>query len=63
MDRPLRQHITELERRVHELSKEIMQNQKTRKERNRMEAELRVAQQALEHFQHALKLERELQRP
>lgn len=58
MDRPLRQHITELERRVQKLGHEIMENQNTRIERNRMESELRVAQQALEHFQQALKLER-----
>ena len=62
MDRPLRQHITDLERRVQELSQEMMQNRKTRTERNQIEAELRVAQQALEHFQQALNLERELQR-
>ena len=61
MDRPLRQHITELERRVQELSEEMMRNQKTRTERNRIESELRVAQQALEHFQQALKLEQQLQ--
>ena len=62
MDKPLGQHITELERRVQRLSQEMMQSRKTREERNRMESELRVAQQALEHFQLALKLEREIQR-
>lgn len=62
MDRPLRQHITELERRIQQLSLDIMKNRKTQLERNRIETELRVAQQALELYQHALKLERQLQR-
>ena len=62
MDKPLRQHITELERRVQQLSQEMMLNKKTRMERNRLESELRVAQQALEHFQQAVKLEAQLQR-
>ena len=61
MDKPLRQHITELEKLVQQLSQEMMQNRKTRAERNRLESELRVAQQALSHYQQAIKLERELQ--
>jgi len=40
----------------------MMENQKTRLERNRIEAELRVAQQALEHYQQAIRLEAQLQR-
>ena len=62
MDRTLKQHITELERRIDQLSHEMMQNRKTRTERNRIESELRVAQQALEHYQQAFKLEGHLQR-
>ena len=60
MDRPLSQHITELERRIRQLSQDVMLNRKTREERNRMEAELRVAQQALAHYRDAIKLEQEL---
>jgi len=62
MDKPLLQHIAELERRIHQISHEMMHSQRTRQERNRLESELRVAQQALEHFQQAVKLEGELQR-
>lgn len=62
MDKPLKQHITELERRIQQLGQEMMQNRKTRTERNRIESELRVAQQALEHYQEAIKLEGQLQR-
>jgi hypothetical protein len=62
MEKPLKQHITELEKRVQQLSQEMMQNRKSRDERNRIEAELRVAQQALEHYQEAIKLEGQLQR-
>ena len=62
MDKPLRQHIVELEKRVQHLSQEMMQNRKTLEERNRLESELRVAQQALTHYQQAIKLETQLQR-
>jgi hypothetical protein len=61
MDRPLRQHIAELEGRMQQLSQEMMQNPKTRDERNRLESELRVTQQALAYFHEALKLEKQLQ--
>jgi hypothetical protein len=63
MDQPLRHHIVELEKRVQQLSQEMMQNRKTRTERNRLETELRVAQQALAHYQQAIKLESQLRRP
>ena len=62
MEKPLRQHIVELEKRVQQLSQEMMQNQKPRAERNRLETELRVAQQALEHYRQAIKLEEQLHR-
>jgi len=62
MEKPLKVHISELEKRVQKLSQEMMENQKTRLERNRIEAELRVAQQALEHYQQAIRLEAQLQR-
>lgn len=62
MDKPLRQHIAELETRVQQLSQDMMQNRITRDERNRLESELRVAQQALSHYQQATKLEAQLQR-
>jgi hypothetical protein len=62
MDKPLRQHIAELEKRVQQLSQDMMQNRKTRVQRNHLESELRVAQQALAHYQQAIKLETHLQR-
>ena len=61
MNRPLKQHVTELEKRIHQLSLDIMRNRKTQEERNRMEAELRVAQQALTYYQQAIQLESQLQ--
>ena len=63
MDRPVRQHMIELERRIDQLSQEMMQNDKTPIERNYIETELRVAQQALELYQQAIKLEEHLQQP
>jgi hypothetical protein len=62
MDKPLRQHIVELEKRVQQLSRDIMHNHKTLAQRNRLESELRVAQQALTYYQQAIKLETQLQR-
>ena len=61
MDKPLRHHIVELEKRVQQLSREMMRNRKTLGQRNRLESELRVAQQALTHYQQAIKLETKLQ--
>ena len=61
MDKPLEQHIADLERRVQRLGQEIMQKPKTLAERNRLETELRVAQQALTYYQHIIKLEKQLQ--
>lgn len=46
MKKPLKHHITELEKRVQQLSQAMMQDGKTLEERNGLESELRVAQQA-----------------
>ncbi|HWY70452.1 MAG TPA: hypothetical protein VNX88_17425 [Terriglobales bacterium] len=62
MKKPLKHHITELKKRVQQLSQTMMQDHITRTERNLLEAELRVAQQALEHYEEAVKLEAQLQR-
>ena len=61
MDKPVRIHIQELEHRVQHLTAEIMDERVTQTDRNRIEAELRLAQQALEHYRNALELERKLQ--
>jgi hypothetical protein len=57
MDKPLGQHIADLEGRVQDLRQEIMQSPKTLTERNRLEAELLIAQQALAYYQQTVKLE------
>ena len=61
MDKPLGQHITELERRIQQLSQEMMRSQKTRTELGRIENELWIAQQALDFYKEAFKLEGQLQ--
>jgi len=61
MDKPLGQHITELERRIQQLTEEMLRNQKTRTELVRIENELWIAQQALEFYKEAFKLEGQLQ--
>ena len=62
MGKLLRQQITELETRIVRLSQEMMRNQKSRIERNSIESELRIAQQALELYQKAIKAKTQLPR-
>lgn len=63
MDKPVRQQIAELEKLVQQLSQEMVQNRKTLSKQNRLESELRVAQQAAAHYQQVIELERQLQLP
>ena len=63
MDRPLREHIASLEERLQRLNAAIMENQTSRAERNRIEAEIRAVNLALTHFRSAVELERQLQQP
>jgi hypothetical protein len=60
MDKPVGTHIEELENRIQFLSLQIMDGKATQSDRNRLEAELRVAQQALEHYRKAVEFERQL---
>jgi uncharacterized protein (DUF3084 family) len=62
MDRTLREHISELEQRIRDLNTKSMENQLTQTERNRVESELRVAQQALNFYREGLELELLLKR-
>jgi hypothetical protein len=61
VDRPLREHIQELEDRLKCLNADSMENGLTRVDRNRIEAEIRAVNLALTHFRAALELERQLQ--
>jgi hypothetical protein len=56
MKKPLRHDTTQLEERVQQLIQAMMQDGKTRAERNRLESELRVAQQVLEDYQQTAKI-------
>lgn len=56
MDKPVQQHMEELERRIQWLSKQIMRNGTSRRQRNRIESELRVVQQALELYRNSIEL-------
>jgi hypothetical protein len=60
VDRPLREHIGELEKRLMRLAAKGMENKLSRTERNRVEAEIRAVNLALTHFRDALELERQL---
>lgn len=60
MDRPLKEHISHLERRLQELNREIMENRRTQDERNRLESEIRAAQLALTYYRKAFELEQQV---
>ena len=55
-------HITRLQLRLERLHREIMQNGLTLQQRNQIDAEIRAAKLALEHFNAALDVEGELPR-
>jgi hypothetical protein len=60
MDRTLREHISHLEDRLQSLTSEIMEDERTQVERNRIESEIRAAQLALTYYRRALELERQI---
>jgi len=62
MDRTFREHISELEQRIEKLSVRSMENDLKQTERNRIESEIRVAQQALNFYREGLQLELMLKR-
>jgi hypothetical protein len=62
MERPVKEHIYFLERRVQKLNRLIMDNTRTQEERNRLESEIRAAQLALDHYRKALEVERQVSR-
>jgi hypothetical protein len=62
MDQTLREHISKLEQRIRDLTVKSMENQLTQTERNRIESEIRVAQQALIYYREGLELELLLKR-
>jgi hypothetical protein len=60
MDTPLGTHIAHLEQKLHVLHNEIMDEARTRVERNRVESEIRAAELALVYYRQALELEQQL---
>lgn len=60
MERPLKEHLAYLEQHIHELAQEIMQNRLSAGERNRLEAEIRAAETALDYYRKALAIEKTL---
>ena len=59
MERSVRYHIENLERRIRELGTEMM-NTKDRLRLNDLESEIRIANMALDHYKEALELESRL---
>ncbi len=60
MDTPLKLHISRLEERLEFLNDEVMRNQFDREARNRIEAEIRAVNLALEHYRAGYDLEKSL---
>lgn len=60
MDRTLRDHISHLERRLQQLSRQIMDNHLSVAARNRVDAEIRAAELALSYYRKALELEKQV---
>ncbi len=60
MDTPLKSHISRLEERLEFLNNEVMRNQFDREARNRIEAEIRAVNLALEHYRAGYDLEKPL---
>ncbi len=56
MDVTVREHLRKLEQRLQLLSQEIMEN-RTRDDRNKLEAEIRAVNLAITHYRQALELE------
>ena len=56
MDLTVREHLRKLEQRLQLLSQEIMEN-RTRNDRNKLEAEIRAVNLAITHYRAALELE------
>jgi len=61
MKKTVEQHIHELEGRVEDIRRRMMDDEVTRAGHRRLETELRVAQQALDLYREALALEHKLQ--
>ena len=62
MDRTIREHISELEQRIEKLNMRCMENDLKQRERNRIESEIRIAQQVLNFYREGLELELLLKR-
>ena len=56
MDLTVREHIRRLQQRLLALNQQIMEV-RTREDRNKLEAEIRAANLALDHYKAALRLE------
>jgi hypothetical protein len=63
VDKAVGQHIEDLERRIYQISVQMMDSKTAQPDRNHLEAELRAAQQAIEFYRKALEFERKLQTP
>ena len=60
MERPVKDHISRLEKRIDELNKQIIEDRRTQDERHRIESEIRAAELALVYYRKALELEQQV---
>ncbi len=62
MDKPLREHMQFLQRRLERLNRRSMDSKLSRDQLNRLETEIRAAMIALDHYSKALDLEKQMRR-
>jgi len=60
VDAPLKIHIEFLEQRLNSLSQRLMEPDRTRAERNKVESEIRAAELALVYYKKAFELEKQI---
>ena len=60
MDAPLKIHIEFLEQRLNSLNQRLMEPDRTRAERNKVESEIRAAELALVYYKKAFELEKQI---
>jgi hypothetical protein len=58
MERPLKEHLGELERRLEKLNKRLMESTRNRAECNKVESEIMLVSIALEYYRKAIHVEK-----
>jgi hypothetical protein len=60
MDRPVKEHISQLERLLGALNKRLMESTRNLSERNKVQSEILLASLALDYYRKAIQLEKQI---